>query len=80
MEQNGYIMIDGGGLDIYVEKEHNSIFDDDWYSDENMLEHLHQENIQSIIVEGGISTLNQFIDNQLWDEARIIKSSISWKD
>ncbi len=45
-----------------------------------ILEHLHQENIQSIIVEGGVNTLNQFIYNQLWDEARIIKSSIRWKD
>lgn len=36
-----------------------------------ILHFLYQMNIQSIIVEGGAFTLNQFIDAGLWDEARI---------
>ena len=32
-----------------------------------------EENIQSIIIEGGTHTLQQFIDNGFWDEARIFK-------
>ncbi|MGL4909527.1 MAG: bifunctional diaminohydroxyphosphoribosylaminopyrimidine deaminase/5-amino-6-(5-phosphoribosylamino)uracil reductase RibD [Bacteroidales bacterium] len=32
---------------------------------------LYHENIQSVIIEGGSKTLQQFIDAKLWDEARI---------
>lgn len=35
-----------------------------------------EENIQSIIIEGGSHTLQQFVDTQLWDEARIFKSDV----
>jgi diaminohydroxyphosphoribosylaminopyrimidine deaminase / 5-amino-6-(5-phosphoribosylamino)uracil reductase len=36
-----------------------------------ILEVLYRENIQSLIIEGGAYTLKQFIDKNLWDEARI---------
>lgn len=32
---------------------------------------LHQNQIQSIIIEGGLKTLQAFIDQNIWDEARI---------
>ncbi|MFZ0595463.1 MAG: bifunctional diaminohydroxyphosphoribosylaminopyrimidine deaminase/5-amino-6-(5-phosphoribosylamino)uracil reductase RibD [Flavobacterium sp.] len=32
---------------------------------------LHQNQIQSIIIEGGLKTLQSFIDENIWDEARI---------
>jgi diaminohydroxyphosphoribosylaminopyrimidine deaminase/5-amino-6-(5-phosphoribosylamino)uracil reductase len=35
---------------------------------------LYSKNIQSIIVEGGTKTLQSFINNNLWDEARIFKT------
>ena len=41
-----------------------------------LLEILHELEIQSIIVEGGRFTLQQFIDQNLWDEARVFKSPI----
>lgn len=37
----------------------------------NLLSTLYQENIQSIIIEGGEKTLQSFISKDLWDEARI---------
>ena len=37
----------------------------------NILQELHKQNIQSIIIEGGTITLQSFIDKNLWDEARI---------
>jgi diaminohydroxyphosphoribosylaminopyrimidine deaminase/5-amino-6-(5-phosphoribosylamino)uracil reductase len=40
-----------------------------------ILNHLHQLNIQSVIIEGGTSTIQKFIDNNLWDEARILEST-----
>lgn len=36
-----------------------------------IFEYLHAHGIQSVIVEGGASTLQRFIDNNRWDEARI---------
>jgi diaminohydroxyphosphoribosylaminopyrimidine deaminase / 5-amino-6-(5-phosphoribosylamino)uracil reductase len=39
---------------------------------QNTLAHCYQNNIQSIIVEGGTKTLQKFIDADLWDEARKI--------
>ncbi len=37
-----------------------------------MLQSLFETNMQSIIVEGGLQTLQSFIDAGLWDEARVI--------
>lgn len=37
---------------------------------------LHQRRIQSLLVEGGGRLLQSFIDNELWDEAYIEKSTI----
>lgn len=38
---------------------------------------LYIHNIQSVIIEGGLRTLQTFIDANLWDEARIFKGEIS---
>ena len=35
---------------------------------------LYQQQIQSVIIEGGAFTLQKFIDKNLWDEAFIIKN------
>ena len=36
-----------------------------------ILKHLHSKNIASIIIEGGTKTINAFITQNLWDEARV---------
>jgi diaminohydroxyphosphoribosylaminopyrimidine deaminase/5-amino-6-(5-phosphoribosylamino)uracil reductase len=36
-----------------------------------MMSHLFTKNISSIIIEGGAKTLSQFIEQNLWDEARV---------
>jgi diaminohydroxyphosphoribosylaminopyrimidine deaminase/5-amino-6-(5-phosphoribosylamino)uracil reductase len=41
----------------------------------NILQELHKQNIQSIIIEGGTKTLQSFIDEELWDEARIFTTN-----
>jgi diaminohydroxyphosphoribosylaminopyrimidine deaminase/5-amino-6-(5-phosphoribosylamino)uracil reductase len=41
-----------------------------------VLKSLHAKQIQSIIVEGGAHTLNQFIEQNLWDEARIFTAPV----
>lgn len=39
---------------------------------DSILEKLHELQIQSILVEGGAYTLQQFIDRREWDEARVL--------
>ena len=45
-----------------------------------ILSDLYNKNIQSMIVEGGTSVLNQFIQNDLWDEIRIFESDSLLED
>ncbi|MRX41503.1 bifunctional diaminohydroxyphosphoribosylaminopyrimidine deaminase/5-amino-6-(5-phosphoribosylamino)uracil reductase RibD [Flavobacterium sp. LC2016-23] len=40
-----------------------------------ILELLYQNQIQSILIEGGLRTLQTFIDQNIWDEARIFKGN-----
>jgi len=40
----------------------------------NLMDALYKEQIQSVIIEGGKFTLQQFIDANLWDEVIIIKN------
>jgi diaminohydroxyphosphoribosylaminopyrimidine deaminase/5-amino-6-(5-phosphoribosylamino)uracil reductase len=46
----------------------------------NILEELHKQKIQSIIIEGGSKTLQSFIDSNLWNEARIFTVNKELKD
>ena len=39
------------------------------------LTYLHQENILSILVEGGANTISKFLSLDIWDEVRIITSN-----
>jgi diaminohydroxyphosphoribosylaminopyrimidine deaminase/5-amino-6-(5-phosphoribosylamino)uracil reductase len=41
----------------------------------DLLQHLFQQKIQSVIIEGGAQTLRAFINEHLWDEARIFTSA-----
>lgn len=41
---------------------------------QNLLDKLYEHQIQSVIIEGGSFTLQQFIDANLWDEAYILKA------
>lgn len=43
------------------------------------LQQLYELKIQSVIVEGGLKTLQRFIDSQLWDEARILVGNQLWE-
>ncbi len=41
---------------------------------------MFEHKIQSVIVEGGTKVLQSFINEGLWDEARVIQSPIYWED
>ena len=38
-----------------------------------LLDHLYELNLLSVIIEGGKNTIEQFIQTNLWDEARVLK-------
>lgn len=40
---------------------------------------LHKKNINSMIIEGGTKTLQTFIDENLWDEARVFTGNTTFK-
>ena len=37
---------------------------------------LYERNIQSVIIEGGANTLQRFIDQNIWDEARVLTGNV----
>ncbi len=45
---------------------------------EQLLAHLYNMNVQSLLVEGGARVISSFIEAGLWDEARVFKSQKSW--
>jgi diaminohydroxyphosphoribosylaminopyrimidine deaminase/5-amino-6-(5-phosphoribosylamino)uracil reductase len=47
---------------------------------QGMLRVMYEQEIQSIIVEGGRKTLDLFIGEGIWDEARVFSSSHSWRE
>ena len=52
----------------------------DTNSTQEIVKKLYNNNIQSIIIEGGRKTLQSFIDTNLWDEARVFIGEINLKD
>lgn len=45
-----------------------------------LLKKLYEHRLQSIIIEGGTTTIQHFVDLNLWDEARIFIGAISFKE
>ena len=41
---------------------------------------LHENDINSVIIEGGAKTLQLFIDANIWDEARVFTGTVSFKN
>ena len=56
----------------------NSIFDSNFL--EKSLHELYNHNIQAVIIEGGRTTLQSFIDKNLWDEARVFIGNTKFSD
>lgn len=62
-----------------ISDDENLIFeriDFDENINNKILEVLHKNHIQSVIIEGGASVLESFIKDNLWDEARIFTSDL----
>jgi diaminohydroxyphosphoribosylaminopyrimidine deaminase/5-amino-6-(5-phosphoribosylamino)uracil reductase len=44
-----------------------------------LLADLHARQIQSVLIEGGSQTINQFLAAGLWDEARVFTAPIHFE-
>ena len=58
----------------------NIKIDFDINSTQTIVEKLYENNIQSIIIEGGRKTIQSFIDANIWDEARVFNGEIKLHD
>jgi diaminohydroxyphosphoribosylaminopyrimidine deaminase/5-amino-6-(5-phosphoribosylamino)uracil reductase len=58
----------------------NIKIDFDINSTQTIVEKLYENNIQSIIIEGGSKTIQSFIDANIWDEARVFNGEIKLHD
>lgn len=65
-------------LDFHSELENIKIIkiDFDKNSTEQIISILYENQIQSVIIEGGRHTIQSFIDKNLWDEARVFQGEI----
>ena len=52
----------------------------DLYLIQNILYQLYLMDVQSLLVEGGANTIQQFLDANVWDEARVFESEKTWGD
>jgi len=69
------IKTDWNGHLKYIELENF-----DLYLPQNILYQLYLMDVQSIIIEGGAKTTQQFVDAGLWDEARVFVGNTTWEN
>lgn len=62
--------------DINGKNKYIALEDFDRFVPQYILYQLYLQDVQSIIIEGGANTLNQFIEAGLWDEARIFTGEV----
>lgn len=85
IDENSFIFDDSVKTFIFSKESKRSkentqfeVIDFDKNSIPQILDVLYQNQIQSIIIEGGRQTLQSFIDENLWDEARIFVGKTSF--
>ena len=44
------------------------------------MKRLHERKINSVIIEGGTQTLNSFINDDCWDEARVFSAATEFDE
>lgn len=87
ISKDSFIFDDSLKTIVFTKSESNSstenttfeIIDFDQNIIQQILDVLYQIQIQSIIIEGGLKTLQSFIDENVWDEARIFTGRTSFE-
>jgi diaminohydroxyphosphoribosylaminopyrimidine deaminase/5-amino-6-(5-phosphoribosylamino)uracil reductase len=82
--QNNFNVMDKNIKTIIITEQENLVSDEnlifesvifDKQLSKNIIAVLYKLGIQSVFIEGGKQTLQTFIDDNLWDEARVFKSN-----
>tara|TARA_B100000508_G_scaffold118450_1_gene98654 strand:+ start:169128 stop:170183 length:1056 start_codon:yes stop_codon:yes gene_type:complete len=80
-----HVVKDGGHTTLFVKKndytslpDHIEVIELNEYSVRIILSILKEKGIISLFVEGGASTLQAFINDGLWDEARVLSSDVKF--
>jgi len=87
ISKDSFIFDDSVKTIVFTKSESNSstenttfeIIDFDQNIIQQILDVLYQNQIQSIIIEGGLKTLQSFIDENVWDETRIFIGKTSFE-
>lgn len=74
------IVFNADKSDVAGNIRHVALENFDLYLPEQISYQLYLMDVQSLIVEGGMATLDRFIRAGLWDEARIFTSPTEWKE
>ena len=74
-----------GALKVFNELSHSIIVSNDNINFKEPIAKqicnlLYKKNINSVIIEGGRQTLQTFIDENLWDEARVFTGTVEFND
>ncbi len=64
--------------DLAGRTTYTGIDDFEYFMPQYILYQLYLQDVQSLIIEGGVKTLQTFIDAGLWDEARIFTADVRW--
>lgn len=74
------VVFNAGKTDVNGAVHHLEVENFDYYFPQFSLYQLYLMDVQSLIIEGGARTLQTFIDNDLWDEARIFTGASDLPD
>jgi len=72
------IILNEKDTDIQGNTKYIALESFDFYLAESIIYQLYLFDIQSVIIEGGVKTLDLFIKAGLWDEARVFVSNTKW--
>jgi len=79
-ETNGTVIVFTSDTGDKKGRGNRIILKDDYPASVQVAEYLYNKGIQSLFIEGGEEVLNHFIDNGLWDEARIFKGHLNFNE
>lgn len=86
---SSYYVKDKNTKTIFITEQENILSDENCIYENVIFENrlaekigaiLYKNNIQSVIIEGGTTTLETFINENLWDEARVFRSKTQLKE
>ena len=79
-ETNGTVIVFTCNSKSYIGSGERITLKEDIASSLQVVDYLYNEKIQSLFIEGGAEILTHFIENGLWDEARIFTGLVDFNE